>query len=80
MVVKWSSTFLQSWVCLSFHLISVTCGQSNHRASIAYIFDELIGCLTELEDLSRQENSHDLLIVGCKLLFERVHLHVSTSL
>ena len=69
MVVEGNCTFLQPWIRLYFHFIPIARWQSDNLARVAYILDELVGCFTQVEDFSWQENSNHLLEVRRELFF-----------
>ena len=75
-VVQRSAPLLQPRVRLLFHLVPVALRQSNHRASVAHILNELIRRLAQVQDLPRQEYAHHLLEVGCKFLLKSWQAHV----
>ena len=64
-VVQRCASLFQPRVRLHFHFVSVALGQSNHRASVAHIFNQLVRCLAQVQNLSWKEYAHYLLEVSC---------------
>ena len=75
MVVQWRASLLQAWICLRLHLVAIAGRQAYDSAGVADVLDQLIRRLAQIEDLSWQEDSNDVLEVCGELLLEGAHLY-----
>jgi len=74
-IVQRRAPFLDTRVILSRSFISIDDGELEHSAGVSDVLNELVGCLTESQDLPRQVNFNCGLEVAHDLVFEVILLH-----
>ena len=73
-------SLFQPRIRLHLHLVPIQRWQLDHDLRESEVLNQLVRRLTQVQDISGQEDSHYSLEILCQLLFKRGQSHVPSDL